>query len=45
MRILFATAELVPLTRVGGLGEASAGLVRVLRALGHDVDVVLPETQ
>ncbi|MCC6238491.1 MAG: glycogen/starch synthase [Dehalococcoidia bacterium] len=43
MRVLFATAELVPLTRVGGLGEASAGLVRELRALGHDVDVVLPD--
>ena len=43
MRILFATAELVPLTRVGGLGEASAGLVRELRSLGHEVDVVLPD--
>ena len=31
MRVLFATAELSPLARVGGLAEASAGLVRALR--------------
>jgi starch synthase len=42
-RILFATAEYVPLASVGGLGAASAGLVRELRALGVEVDVVLPD--
>ncbi len=43
MRILFATAELSPVARVGGLAEASAGLVRALRAAGVDVDVVVPD--
>lgn len=43
MRVLFATAELSPIARVGGLAEASAGLVRALRAAGVDVDVVVPD--
>jgi starch synthase len=43
MRILFATAEYAPLARVGGLGEAAAGLVTALRADGADVEVVLPD--
>ena len=42
-RVLFATAELAPLARVGGLAEASAGLVRQLRADGAEIDVVLPD--
>jgi starch synthase len=43
VKVLFATAEFTPLARVGGLAEASAGLVGALRALGHDVDLVLPD--
>lgn len=43
MKVLFATAELTPLARVGGLAEAAAGLVRALRADGTDVHVVLPD--
>ncbi|MEM9132687.1 MAG: glycogen/starch synthase [Actinomycetota bacterium] len=43
MKILFATAELAPLARVGGLAEAASGLVRALRAMGIDLDVVLPD--
>ena len=43
MHILFATAELRPLVSAGGLGEAAAGLVAGLRALGHQVTVVLPD--
>jgi starch synthase len=43
MRVLFATAELSPLARVGGLAEASSGLTRALRDLGVDVNVVLPD--
>lgn len=42
-RILFASAEMAPIARVGGLAEAAAGLVRQLRADGVDVDVVLPD--
>lgn len=40
---MVATAELAPIASVGGLGSAVAGLVRELRATGHDVDVVLPD--
>jgi len=43
MRVLVVTAELAPLTTVGGLGEAVAGLVAALRASGVTVDVVLPD--
>jgi starch synthase len=43
MRVLFATAELRPLSRVGGLAEASSGLTRALRDLEVDVNVVLPD--
>ncbi|HEV8298648.1 MAG TPA: glycogen/starch synthase [Acidimicrobiales bacterium] len=43
MRVLFASAELSPLVRVGGLAEASAGLTRALRAHDVDVDVVIPD--
>jgi len=42
-RVLFASAELTPLARVGGLAEATAGLVRALRAAGAEVHVVLPD--
>lgn len=41
--MVFATAELAPLVKVGGLGEAACGLVRALRAAGHHVDVVVPD--
>lgn len=43
MRVLFATAELSPLVKVGGLGDAVAGLVEALCALGVDVEVVVPD--
>ena len=43
MRVLFATAELAPVVRVGGLAEAAAGLVTALRAAGVEVQVVLPD--
>lgn len=43
MRVLFATAELSPVARVGGLAEASAGLVRALRAAGVEVEVLVPD--
>ena len=42
-RILFATAELSPLSRVGGLAEATSGLVNGLRDIGADVLPVLPD--
>ncbi|CAB4574182.1 MAG: glycosyltransferase [Actinobacteria bacterium] len=43
MKVLFATAELAPLVRVGGLAAAAAGLVDELRRQGVDVEVALPD--
>lgn len=42
-RILFATAEYAPMVKVGGLSEASSGLVGCLRSMGLDVEVVMPD--
>ena len=43
LHILFAAAEFEPLVKVGGLGEAAAGLVGALRRRGVRVDVVIPD--
>lgn len=43
MHVLFATAEVAPLVTVGGLAQASAGLVAELRRKGVDVTLVLPD--
>lgn len=43
VKVLFATAEFAPIARVGGLAEASAGLVRALRSEGVEVEVVVPD--
>jgi starch synthase len=40
---MFATAEYETVVKLGGLGEASRGLVVGLRRLGLDVEVVLPD--
>ena len=42
LRIAFASAELSPLVRTGGLGEAVAGLATALAARGHEVTCLLP---
>ena len=43
MRVLFATAELAPFVKVGGLGDFASGLVTALRRDGVDVEVILPD--
>jgi len=43
MRVLFATAELAPFVKVGGLGDAAAGLTGALRRRGVEMQVVLPD--
>ncbi len=42
MKILFATSEMFPLVKTGGLADVSGALPLALRALGVDVRVVLP---
>jgi starch synthase len=42
MRVLFATSECTPLAKAGGLGDVSAALPAALRALGIEVDTLLP---
>lgn len=42
MRILFATSEVHPLIKTGGLADVSASLPTALQALGQDVRVLLP---
>lgn len=43
MKVLFASAELAPLARVGGLAEAASGLVRALRNTDVEIVPVLPD--
>jgi starch synthase len=42
MNILFVSSEVAPFAKTGGLGDVSASLPKALRAMGHDVRVVLP---
>jgi starch synthase len=42
MDILFATTELAPFVKVGGLADVVAALTKSLRALGHKVTIALP---
>jgi starch synthase len=42
MKILFASAEVDPFSKVGGLGDVAAALPQRLLEIGHDVRVVTP---
>ena len=42
LNILFAASEVVPFAKTGGLADVSGALPKALKALGHNVIVVMP---
>jgi len=45
LKILFLSAEVAPFAKTGGLGDIGGSLPKALKAMGHDVRVVMPAYQ
>lgn len=43
LKILMASPEVHPFAKTGGLADVSAALPRTLKAMGHDVRVIMPK--
>lgn len=43
LKILFASSEVLPFAKTGGLADVSSALPKHLRQLGHDVRVIMPK--
>ncbi len=45
MKILYASPEVVPFAKTGGLADVAGALPKAIKELGHDIRIVLPKYQ
>ncbi|MDH5259093.1 MAG: glycogen/starch synthase, partial [Gammaproteobacteria bacterium] len=42
LKILFASSEVFPLIKTGGLADVASGLPQAINKLGHDIRIIIP---